>query len=139
MKRLLHITYLARVLIGIVLFWNLQCAAVFLADPERYMIGFGLNGLAGAQMVRALGLLFVMWNVPYAFALANPMLNRISLIEAVVMQAIGLTGEMLILMLGGPYPLVIEVTVMRFILFDGVGLALLIGALWLVREQAKQD
>jgi hypothetical protein len=130
---------LVRGLIAIVLGWNLQCALVFILNPAGHMGGFGLEGLAGAQMVRAMGLLFVMWNVPYAFALADPVRNRVSLIEAVVMQTIGLAGEMLILLLGGPYPPVIEATLMRFILFDGVGLALLVITLWLVRGQAKQD
>jgi hypothetical protein len=85
-------TLLVRGLIAIVLWWNFQCALVFILNPAGYMGGFGLEGVAGAQMVRGLGLLFVMWNVPYAFALANPARNRVSLIEAVVMQAIGLIG-----------------------------------------------
>jgi hypothetical protein len=130
---------IAKVMIAIVLVWNLQCALVFILNPAGHMGGFGLEGLAGAQMVRAMGLLFVMWNVPYAFALADPVRNRVSLIEAVVMQTIGLTGEMLILLLGGPYPPVIEAILMRFILFDGVGLILLIGALCLARGQAKRN
>ncbi len=130
---------IARVLIAIVLVWNLQCAIVFILNPAGYMGGFGLAGQAGAQMVRALGLLFVMWNVPYAFALADPVRNKTSLIEVVVMQAIGLMGETLILLLGGPYPALIEATVMRFILFDGAGLVLLVIALWLIGGQAKEN
>lgn len=132
-------TLLVRGLIAIVVGWNLQCALVFILNPAGYMGGFGLEGAAGAQMVRGLGLLFVMWNVPYAFALADPVRNRVSLIEAVVMQAIGLAGETLILLLGGPYPAVIAATITRFIAFDGAGLALLVIALRLVRGQVKQD
>jgi hypothetical protein len=127
----------ARILIAIVLFFNLQCAAEFIISPQAYMGGFGLEGAAGAQMVRAMGLLFVMWNVPYAFALADPIRNRVSLIEALLMQAIGLVGEMLILLLGGPYPALIQATIMRFMLFDGVGLVLLAGAFLLL--QVKKE
>ena len=97
------------------------------------MVGFGLEGAAGEQIVRALGLLFVMWNVPYAFALANPIKHRVSLIEAAIMQAIGLIGETSILMVGGPYPSPIESTLKRFILFDGIGLVFLLMAVWFAR------
>ena len=117
-------------MIGLVFLVNIQCALVFLFNPSPYMAGFGLEGLAGEQTVRALGLLFMMWNVPYAFALANPKKHRISLIEAVTMQAIGLVGETSILLIGGPYPVPIESTLRRFILFDGIGLVSLLMALW---------
>jgi len=117
---------IARILIGLVFLVNTQCALVFLFNPSPYMVGFGLEGIVGEQIVRALGLLFMMWNVPYAFALANPEKHRISLIEAVIMQAIGLVGETSILLIGGPYPSPIESTLIRFILFDGIGLVFLI-------------
>ena len=117
---------MARILIGLVFLSNIQCAGAFLIHPVAYMRGFGLDGIVGEQMVCALGLLFVMWNVPYAFALAHPLKYRVSLIEAVVMQTIGLVGEAGILILGGPYPPPIGDTITRFILFDGIGLVLLI-------------
>ena len=119
---------IARILIGLVFLINIQCAGVFLFDPAAYMHGFGLDSVVGEQMVRAMGLLFIMWNVPYAFALANPIKYRISLIEAVIMQAIGLIGETSILLVGGPYPSPIENTIKRFILFDGVGFVFLLMA-----------
>ena len=130
---------IVKVFIALVLGWNLQCAVFFLINPQAYMAGFGLEGAAGAQMVRALGLLFVMWNVPYAFALADPLRNKTSLIEAVLMQAIGLAGETLILLLSGPYPALIQATITRFILFDGMGLVLLSAALWLENGLGKGD
>jgi len=130
---------LARVLICVVLFFNLQSAAVFIARPAAYIDGFGLEGLAGAQMVRGMGVLFVMWNVPYIFALLNPAWNRISLIEAIVMQAIGLAGETLILLLGGPNSGQITATIKRFIVFDGVGLLLLVTAAVLTRNFKPGD
>ena len=126
---------MVRILIGLVFLANIQCALVFLIDPSPYIVGFGLDGAAGEQIVRALGLLFVMWNVPYAFALVNPIKHRVSLIEAVIMQALGLIGETGILLIGGPYPLPIENTLTRFILFDGIGLVFLLTALWLVKKE----
>jgi len=118
--------YLARILIGAVLFFNLQCALAFLANPSAYMAGFGLSGEVGAGMLRGTGLLFVMWNVPYVFACYHPIKYRVSLIEALIMQAIGLLGETLILF-GGSYDnALINTTVLRFIVFDGGGLVLLL-------------
>ena len=130
----------ARVLIGLVLFFNLQCALVFLWRPEDYMAGFGLSGAAGMGMLRALGLLFVMWNVPYIFACIHPIKHRISLIEALIMQAIGLLGETLILLCGNYQDALIRSTVTRFILFDGSGLLLLLMAFALTRAgEGKKD
>jgi hypothetical protein len=121
-----NIIYLSRLLIGAVLFFNLQCALAFLTDPAAYTAGFGLSGEAGAGMLRGMGLLFVMWNVPYVFACLNPLKYRVSLIEAFVMQAIGLLGETWILFsLETPNPLITS-TVLRFIIFDGGGLVLLL-------------
>lgn len=118
--------WLPRLLIGAVLFFNLQCAAAFLANPSAYVAGFGLSGEAGAGMLRGMGLLFVMWNVPYVFACYHPVKYRVSLIEALIMQAIGLLGETWILF-GGSYDnALINSTVLRFIVFDGGGLALLL-------------
>ena len=126
---------ITRILIGLVFLANIQCALVFLINPSSYIFGFGLEGVAGEQIVRALGLLFLMWNVPYAFALTNPIKRRVSLIEAVLMQAVGLIGETGILWFGGPYPSPIESTLTRFILFDGIGLIFLLIALWLAGKK----
>jgi|APSaa5957512622_1039677.scaffolds.fasta_scaffold103604_3 hypothetical protein len=122
-----------RVLIGLVLLVNIQCAGAFVLHPVAYMGGFGLEGIVGEQMVRAMGVLFLMWNVPYAFALVHPRKYRSSLIEALIMQTIGLVGETAILLLGGPYPSPVELTITRFIIFDGIGLGLLAAALSLVQ------
>lgn len=120
--------WLARILIGAVLLVNLDCAVAFLRTPGDYVAGFGLSGTAGEGMLRALGLLFVMWNVPYAFACYHPVKFRTSLVEALIMQAIGLAGETWILYSADYQNPAITVSVQRFILFDGAGLLLLSGA-----------
>ena len=129
--------WLPRLLIGLVLLSNLQCALVFLWHPERYMAGFGLNGEAGMGMLRAMGLLFVMWNVPYVFALSHPLKHRLSLIEALIMQAIGLVGETLILLTGDFQDALMRASVTRFIVFDAAGLLLLVLAYLLVRGKKR--
>ncbi len=115
----------ARVMIGAVILWNMQCAVAFLVAPGTYAPGFELSGPSGEAMVRGLGVLFLMWNVPYIVALLHPVRHRISLYEAIAMQAIGLVGESLILWsLGGGHPSTSS-TLLRFIAFDGAGLVLL--------------
>jgi len=126
--------WLGRLLIGSVFLWNVQCAIAFLLAPATFAPGFELGGVAGEAAVRGMGVLFLMWNVPYAVALWHPIRYRVSLYEAVAMQAIGLIGESLILWsLAGGHPLAAG-SVARFIAFDGAGLVLLILAAWLTRR-----
>lgn len=122
----------SRILIGIVTLLNLQAAILFLIHPENFVTAFDLAGIAGETMIRGVGLLFVMWNVPYIAALIHPVRNFVSLLEAVIMQAIGVLGESAILWtLKGALPRTQE-SVIRFIYFDGAGLVLLIAALFLI-------
>ncbi len=124
--------WISRGFIGFVFFFNVQCGLVFIFSPRTYVGGFELSGPAAEAVVRGLGILFVMWNVPYAFALWQPLRNRHSLIEAVIMQAIGWVGETAIYgSLGAGHP-VAHQTLLRFILFDGAGLVALLAATWLV-------
>ncbi len=123
--------WLARLFIFVVFFFNVQCAIAFLAAPQAYAPAFELAGPAGEGMVRGLGVLFLMWNVPYAVALWHPLRYRVSLVEAVAMQAIGVTGETLLLAALPTGHDVLRASVTRFIAFDASGLALLLIAFWL--------
>ena len=122
---------LARLAILPVFLWNLQCALAFILWPERFTLAFELNGVAGEAAVRGIGVLFLMWNVPYAVALWHPLRHRISLYEATAMQAIGLLGETLIWLSLSPAHNLLRASLMRFIVFDGAGLVLLLVAIWL--------
>jgi len=129
--------WLARTLIAIVTAWNLQAALVFILWPGRFAPGFELSGVPGMAAVRGTGILFVMWNVPYLVALWHPRKYRLALGLAVVMQLVGLVGESLLLLTlpEGHPPL--RSSILRFILFDGSGMLLLLGAFWLVRREAE--
>ena len=130
--------WLIRLLIFIVFFFKVQCAVAFLWAPQDYAPSFELSGAPGAGMVRGLGVLFLMWNVPYALAAWHPIRHLTSLKEAVAMQAIGLVGETLI-WLGLPAVNVLaRGTVLRFIIFDGAGLLLLGFALGLAQHQQNR-
>ena len=125
---------LARLAIALVFLWNIQCAFAFLLWPERYITGFELSGAPGEVALRGVGVLFVMWNIPYAVALWHPLRYRISLFEATAMQAIGLLGETLIWLNQPPAHFVLRASLLRFIGFDGTGLVLLLLAIWLAHR-----
>ena len=97
MKKLDSRLWAARLLIAVVVAWNLECALVFLLNPAVFAPGFELSGVPGEAAVRGFGVLFVMWNIPYLVALWQPRRNRLSLWEALAMQLIGVIGESLIL------------------------------------------
>lgn len=123
----------ARWLIAAVLGVNLQCAAVFILFPEDYAPGFELSGVVGINVVRAMGILFTMWNIPYVFALIHPIRHRLSLIEACIMQTVGVVGESLLWLTLPPGHDLLAASTMRFIVFDGAGLLVLLIALWISR------
>jgi hypothetical protein len=124
---------LARLLIAAVFLMNVQCAVLFLVVPGPYAAGFDMPGPLGEAMLRGMGVLFLMWNVPYAVALWHPRRMRIAMYEAVVMQAIGLAGESLVRSLLPAEYLLAQLSLSRFILFDALGLLALLGAVWLTR------
>ena len=128
----------ARILIAAVLFFNLQCAALFILHGERYAPSFELQGEPGAALIRGLGLLFLMWNIPYMFALWHPLRKRVSLIEACLMQAIGVVGETLLLFSLPAGHAAIVASTTRFIYFDASGLVGLLIAFFLTRPGNNQ-
>lgn len=127
-------TWPAQCLILPVTAWNLQAALAFILQPEQFAPSFMLNGVPGAAAVRGVGVLFVMWNVPYLAAFWNPRKYFLALQLAVTMQAVGLAGEIYILStLTAEYD-TLAASIRRFAAFDGVGLLLLIFALLSARK-----
>ena len=124
----------ARILVGVVFLVNVQSATVFLVTPSGYAPGFEIPGQLGEAVVRGFGVLFLMWNVPYAIALWHPLRYRIALLMAVAMQAIGLLGESFILTTLPVKHALARASILRFIIFDGLGLLLLLVAAWLTRS-----
>ena len=124
----------SRLLIGLVLFFNLQCAFVFLIWPGEYASRFELAGIGGLAVVQGMGVLFLMWNIPYLAALLNPLRNRTSLVEALCMQTVGVAGESLLsLLLPSGHPVLFS-SLQRFILFDAFGWLCLLAGLALVKQ-----
>lgn len=136
--RLSYRLWLSRVLVGIVFFFNVQSSLAFLIWPWAYTPGFELTGAVGAALIQGFGLLFLMWNVPYAFALWHPRKNRVSLYEAVLMQAIGFFGETILVSLLPAGHALLRASITRFRWFDGLGLALLLMAAFAALERRPQ-
>ena len=134
MKKIDVRLWAARLLIAIVVAWNLECALVFLLNPGTFAPGFELYGVPGEAAVRGFAVLFVMWNIPYLVALWNPRRKRVSLWEALAMQIVGVVGESLILFFIPTGHSVLHTSLLRFITFDVVGVLCLIGAILLSRQ-----
>ena len=130
---------LARLLIGLVVFFNLQAALAFLINPQAYAPAFQLSAVPGESAVRGIGVLFVMWNIPYLVALWNPRKNRTALHEALAMQAIGLLGESLIYAGISPEHIQLQASILRFITFDSAGLLLLVAARMISSTQCETN
>ncbi len=126
--------WLGRILIFIVFFWNVWCAFIFLVAPAAFAAGFELSGPIGDAMVRGMGVLFLMWNVPYAVAVWHPQKHRLSMFEAVAMQAIGVLGETAIFLGLPPQHAQARLSLTRFLIFDWSGLVLLLAAAWITRR-----
>jgi hypothetical protein len=124
--------WVARVCVGMVLVINVQCAVAFWHAPAGYASSFELAGVPGEAAIRGMAVLFVMWNVPYLVALWHPRRQRLALWQALAMQAIGVAGESLIWLSLPAGHAVLHDSLMRFIIFDAGGLALLCLAAWLI-------
>jgi len=129
--------WLSRLLIGLVFAWNVQAALIFIARPALFVWAYELSGVAGEAAIRGVGVLFLMWNVPYAFALWHPMRYRLAVTLSALMQGVGLVGETFILLTLPEGHAVLSASILRFILFDGTGLALLVIAWWLGKGEGE--
>jgi len=135
----------ARALLGLVIASNLQAALIFLTMPGAIAPGFELTGLSaeGADAlsadvaVRGIAILFIMWNIPYLVAFWHPARHLTSLMEAVVMQATGLAGETALWFTIPAAHLTLQTSILRFIIFDALGLLLLLCAFWWVKTRFK--
>ena len=128
--------WIARLFIGIVTIWNLQAAFIFIFSPGGFVRSYELSGAAGEAAVRGVGVLFLMWNVPYLFALQNPIRYQLALYFALLMQFVGLIGEGYILSTLSMEHVILRTSIFRFITFDGVGLLLLALAYFLVKKKS---
>ena len=126
----------ARLLIGIVTAWNLQAAFMFIFSPGGVVYSYELSGATGEAAIRGVGVLFLMWNMPYLFALQNPIRYQLALYFAMLMQFVGLIGESYILSTLSTQHVILRNSISRFITFDGIGLLLLVFAYLLIKNKS---
>ncbi len=126
----------ARILVLLVLFSNLTAAVPFVLWPTRYSAAFETQGVAGEVFVRSIGLLFLMWVVPYLPVILAPKRHWVCLSVIVVQQIIGLLGESWMLVKLPPGHVALQLTGTRFVLFDSLGLLLLLVA-WILARQPR--
>jgi hypothetical protein len=119
---------IARILLTAILLVNLSAAIPYLIRPDDYAAAYELTGVPGEVMVRGLGILFLMWAVPFIPAILHPVRHRIAFVCVLAMQAIGLAGESLMVVTLPAGHDALRATGLRFIVFDGTGLILLLVA-----------
>ena len=117
--------WLARAALMAVLLANLSAAVPYVACPADYATAYELTGTPGEVIVRGLGILFLMWAVPFIPAILQPTRNRVAFTCVLAMQVIGLAGESLMMATLPPGHDTLSATGWRFIAFDGTGLVLL--------------
>ncbi len=127
----------ARLTIGAVLVSNLSAAIPYVLSPERFASSFELSGIAGGAMVRAIGVLFLMWCAAYVPVIAHPDRNAALFGVILAQQVIGLVGEAWIAATLPAGHGALAGMGLRFMVFDGAGLALLVLAFVLARPQAR--
>jgi len=135
-NRTTRFNWLSRALIFPVLGMNLYCAFVFLFYPQVYTPMFELSGTAGHAAIRSVGILFLMWNIPYIFATLNPHRHRTTLLASVLMQLTGVFGETW-LYTTIPELIVARSSILRFVIFDSLGALLLIAAYLLISRRRE--
>lgn len=129
--------WIARVLVAIVFFVNVQCAVQFLVWPQDYVGAYQVQGASAEAMVRTVGICFLMWNATYPPVIVRPQKHRALFGVVIAQQAIGLVGESLLLATLGPSLEVLANSVVRFIAFDGASLILLLVAFLISRQRAN--
>jgi hypothetical protein len=105
---------------------NISAAFGYIFQPEKYVSGFEVDGVAGRVILQGIGILFLMWNTTYPLVILQPRRYLTLFVIVLVQQAIGVIGES---WLWGSIPAgheALKQTGLRFIIFDGGGLILML-------------
>ncbi len=119
--------WVIRVCFTVVFVWNVLCAFQFLVAPASFAGAYQLSGTAGEAAVRGMGVVFLMWNATYPAFLVNPVRFKVLGWVIAVQQLIGCVGEAFILaaLPASGFDL-LAASIQRFLIFDAVGLALMV-------------
>ena len=129
--------WLARVAVGLVFLFNVDCALAFIIRPASYSPGFEVSGVPGEAMVRGIGILFLMWNATYPPVLVKPDRYQVLFGVILVQQAIGFVGESWMWLTLPEGHEALQTTAQRFIIFDGFGLLAMGLSFWILRRATR--
>jgi hypothetical protein len=130
--------WLARLAVGLVFLFNVECALAFIIRPASYSPSFEVSGVPGDVLVRGIGILFLMWNATYPPVLVKPDRNIILFGVILAQQVIGLMGESWMWLTLPEGHSTLRATAQRFVLFDGTGLIAMGLAYWFLRRAVRQ-
>lgn len=125
---------IARILILLVFASNMYCAISFFLTPEAFTSAYQLSGEGAAAAIAGLGVAFAMWNVTYIPLIVFPYRFKVLFIVVLFQQIIGIAGETWIYQSLGISQALLASSIMRFIIFDAIGLVLLVIAFLLSGE-----
>lgn len=137
--RKITLAWLVRGLLIFIQVYNLNAAISFMFAPDAYVPMMALEGIPGKVAIQGVGLLFLMWQVPYFFALADPIRYKVGVWMALIMQVIGVVGEtILYFQIPETYP-TLRSSIISFIIFDAIGVLILLIALGLIGMALKNE
>ncbi len=126
-------TWIARLLVTAVFAMNVTCALQFIVDPATYVHAYELEGPGALAAIQGMGIVFLMWNATYPPVIARPNDYRVLFAVVLAQQVIGLVGETsLLLVLAGTGDL--HASILRFIVYDAIGLVALVAAFLMSRK-----
>lgn len=131
-------TWAVRACFAFVFAVNVQCALGFTLMPEAYMGAYELAGVPGRVAAQGIGVAFLMWNCTYPLVIWRPARHRALAGVVLAQQVVGLAGETAILAGLPADHAALAGGIMRFVAFDGFGLAVMAGAFaWLLLAERR--
>lgn len=118
--------WVIRLLVFAVFASNMYCAITFFVNPGAYVDAYQLSGEGARAAISGIGIAFAMWNVTYVPLIVFPYKFSMLIWIVIAQQIIGLAGEIWIYSGLGLSQAIVASSIMRFVLFDTVGLVLLI-------------
>lgn len=140
-KKKMCSAWFARIALLIVFAWNVHCALVFIIFPQNFLSAYELSGVGGLVAIQGVGVVFLMWNATYPIVIFNPWKYRVIFIIIIIQQIIGLAGENFIKLTTASESSILRASLMRFVIFDSIGLALMLLAyvLMLIAYREKNE
>lgn len=129
---------IARILVIAVFVMNVSCAIQFIAQPEAFVHAYELTGPGAEAAIVGFGIAFLMWNATYPPLIANPTKYGVLFGVVLVQQILGLIGETILRFTLPPEMTVLASSLLRFMVFDAVGLVALVAAFMVSREKLQR-